>query len=175
MLYSFKDKKPVIGENVFMAEGAKIIGDVEVGKDCSIWYNAVIRGDRAPIRIGDRTNVQDLCMIHVNPGSPITIGNDVTIGHSVTLHGCTIKDRVMIGMASTILNDSVISENSIVAAGSLVTERKKFPPGVMIMGSPARVVRELTEEEIASLPQVAQHYIEIAGEYKESKLISDSE
>lgn len=114
-------------------------------------------------------------MIHVNPGSPITIGNDVTIGHSVTLHGCTIKDRVMIGMASTILNDSVISENSIVAAGSLVTERKQFPPGVMIMGSPARVVRELTEEEIASLPQVAQHYMEIADEYKASEPVSDSE
>ncbi|MEL1134634.1 gamma carbonic anhydrase family protein [Desulfitobacterium sp. THU1] len=171
MLYSFKDKKPQLGKNSFIADGAKVIGDVQIGDESSIWYNSVLRADLASIAIGNRTNIQDLSVIHVDSGHPVVIEDDVTVGHSVTLHGCTIKKGSMIGMSSIILNGAVIAESSLVGAGSLITENKHFPPCVLIMGSPAKVVRELTKEEIQSLQGAANRYVEKSYEHRENFIL----
>lgn len=168
MLYSYLDKRPTLGKDVFIADGAKIIGDVHIDEGASIWYNSVIRGDIASIYIGKGTNIQDLSVIHVNTNVPVIIENDVSIGHSVTLHGCTIKKGTMIGMGSTILNGAVIEEGSMVAAGSLITENKQFPPHVLIMGSPAKVVRELTPDEVNALETTARHYTQRAAEHRKN-------
>jgi len=173
MIYNYKDLKPKIGKNVFVAESADIIGDVEIGEDCSIWFGTVIRADVHYIKIGDRVSVQDLCMVHVthfkgddkSTGNPTIIEDDVTIGHRVMLHGCTVKKACLIGMSATILDGAVIGEESIVGAGSLVTKNKKFPPRSLIMGSPAKVVRELTSEEIKELYASAKRYVEFKNNY----------
>ncbi len=144
-----------------------------MGNDCSVWFGCVIRGDVHYIRIGDRVNIQDLSMIHVthwkNPdksdGNPTIIEDDVTIGHRVMLHGCTIKKACLIGMSTTILDGAVIGEESIVGAGSLVTKNKTFPPRSLIMGSPAKVIRELHEEEVEELYRSAQRYVIFKNEY----------
>jgi gamma-carbonic anhydrase len=171
MLYSFKGKMPQLQKNVFIAEGARVIGEVELGEEASVWYNTVIRGDLASIKIGKRTNIQDMSVIHVNQGQPVVIEDEVTIGHSVILHGCTIKKSSLIGMGSIILNGSVIQEETLVAAGSLITENKTFPPRVLIMGSPAKVIRELTEQELLSLRTTPGRYVEKAYEHKKSNPI----
>ena len=168
MLYSFKGKQPILGSDTFIADGARVIGDVHIGEGSSIWYNSVIRGDLAPIHIGRRSNIQDLTVIHVNPNTPVVIEDDVSVGHSVTLHGCTIKKGTIIGMGATILNGAVIEEESLVGAGSLITENKHFPPRVLIMGSPAKVVRELTETEIMGLYATAERYAVKAKEHKDN-------
>ncbi|WP_035214734.1 gamma carbonic anhydrase family protein [Desulfitobacterium hafniense] len=168
MLYSYLDKQPTLGKDVFIADGAKIIGDVHIDEGASIWYNSVIRGDIASIYIGKGTNIQDLSVIHVNTNVPVIIEDDVSIGHSVTLHGCTIKKGTMVGMGSTILNGAIIEEGSMVAAGSLITENKQFPPHVLIMGSPAKVVRELTSDEVNALKETAERYSQKAREHREN-------
>ena len=165
--------KPQFGKDCFFAENCVIIGDVKTGDQCSFWYNTVIRGDVHFITIGDRTNRQALSMIHVThhkkadmrDGNPSHIGNDVTIGHRVMLHGCTIEDACLIGMSATILDGAVIGKESIVGAGSLVTKNKKFPPRSLIMGSPAKVVRELTDEEVEELYASAERYVKFKNEY----------
>lgn len=166
MILKYQNKKPIIGNSVFLAAGAQVIGEVQLGDNSSVWYNTVIRGDMAPITIGKRCNIQDLSMIHDQEGYPVTLEDDVTIGHSVIIHGCTIKRASLIGMGSIIMNGAVIEEETMVAAGSLITEHKTFPPRVLIMGSPAKVVRELTSEEIASLHQTAQRYSQKAAEHQ---------
>lgn len=171
MLYSHLGKQPHLGKDVFIADGAKIIGDVHIGDEASIWYNSVVRADLASITIGNRTNIQDLTAIHVDKDQPVIIEEEVTVGHSVTLHGCTIKKGTLIGMGSIILNRAVIAEESLVAAGSLVTENKHFPPRVLIMGSPAKVVRELTEEEVQSLKRPMNRYLEKACEHRDNTII----
>ena len=171
MLYSFKEKIPALGKEVFIAEGARVIGDVQIGDDSSVWYNAVIRGDLAPIVIGKGSNIQDMSVIHVNTSQPVVIEDKVSVGHSVILHGCTIKRGSLIGMGAIILNEAVIGEESLVAAGALVTEKKVFPPRMLIMGSPAKAVRELTSEEIQSLHDTAIRYQEKALEHQDSILI----
>ena len=173
MIYNYKELKPKIGKNVFVADSADIIGDVEIEEDCSIWFGTVIRGDVHYIKIGKRVSVQDLSMVHVthfkgddkSTGNPTIIEDDVTIGHRVMLHGCTIKKASLIGMSATILDGAVIGEESIVGAGSLVTKNKKFPPRSLIMGSPAKVVRELTKEEIEELYASAKRYVEFKNNY----------
>lgn len=167
MLYPFQDKQPQVGRDVFLAEGAKVIGDVTLADQASIWFNTIIRGDLAPIRIGRRTNVQDMCMIHVNRGKPVLIEDDVTVGHSVTLHGCTIHRGCLVGIGSIILNGAEIAEETIVAAGSLVPERKTYPPRVLLMGSPAKIVRELTEEDLLMIRGTSGRYLQKALEYIE--------
>lgn len=174
MLYSYMGKEPTLGKEVFIAEGAKILGDVHIGDGASIWYNAVIRGDIASIHIGENSNIQDLSVIHVNTNVPVVVEDHVTVGHSVTLHGCTIKKGTMIGMGSIILNGAIIEEGSIVAAGSLVTENKHFPPHVLIMGSPAKVVRELRPDEIEELMATADRYRQRAREHRENTPIAHS-
>ncbi len=173
MIYPYKNITPVTGKNCFIAQSADVIGEVTMGNDCSIWFGCVVRGDVHYIRIGDRVNIQDLSMIHVthwkNPdksdGNPTIIEDDVTIGHRVMLHGCTIKKACLIGMSATILDGAVIGEESIVGAGSLVTKNKVFPPRSLIMGSPAKVVRTLHEEEVAELYRSAKRYVVFKNSY----------
>jgi carbonic anhydrase/acetyltransferase-like protein (isoleucine patch superfamily) len=132
---------------LFRAEGSHIVGNVSFGNDCSVWYNAVIRGDEEPITIGNRTNIQDNCTLHVDKGFPMEIGSDVTVGHGSILHGCIIGDNTLIGMGSVILGGAVVGEDCIIGAGSLVTQGTVIPDGMLALGTPAKVVRPLTEEE----------------------------
>ncbi|WP_152184152.1 gamma carbonic anhydrase family protein [Sulfurimonas indica] len=174
MLHKFKDITPRVKEGTWIAPSADVIGEVTVGKDCSIWFSCVVRGDVHYISIGDRTNIQDLSMIHVthykngdkSTGNPTIIGNDVTVGHRVMLHGCTIEDACLIGMSATILDGAVIGKESIVGAGALVTKNKVFPPRSLIVGSPAKVVRELNDEEVAELYASAKRYVEFKKDYE---------
>lgn len=173
MIYKFRGYSPVIKKDAWIADSADVIGEVEIGEDTSIWFGTVVRGDVHYIKIGDRTSIQDCSMVHVthykkedkSDGHPTIIGNDVTVGHRVMLHGCTIEDACLIGMSATILDGAVIGKESIVGAGSLVTKGKKFPPRSLIMGSPAKVVRELTEEEVAELYASAKRYVSFKNEY----------
>lgn len=174
MVYPFKQWQPSLGENTWIAQSADVIGNVTMGEECSIWFGAVVRGDVHRIVIGDRTNIQDLSMVHVthykNPdmsdGNPTIIGNDVTVGHRVMLHGCTIKDACLIGMSATIIDGAVIGRESIVGAGALVTKNKVFPPRSLIMGSPAKVIRELTDEEVEELYASARRYVAFKEDYR---------
>ena len=174
MLHSYKNILPTIGKKSWLAPSADIIGDVECGEDCSIWFGSVVRGDVHYIKIGDRVNIQDLSMIHVthykqadkSDGNPTIIGSDVTIGHRVMLHGCTIESACLIGMSATILDGAVIGRESIVGAGSLVTKNKKFPPRSLIVGSPAKVIRSLSDEEVEELYASAKRYVAFKEEYR---------
>ena len=165
MIYEYKKIKPKIKKSVWVAPSADIIGKVKIGKDSSVWYGCVLRGDVDEIVIGKRTNIQDLSMIHVHHGEATIIGDDVTIGHQVMLHGCKIGNGCLIGMSTTILDGAIIAEHSIVGAKSLVTANKKFPPRSLIMGSPARVIRELSDEEVENLITHASKYIEYKNDY----------
>lgn len=173
MIIKFQEWTPKLGKNAWIAEGSSVIGRTTMGEDSAVWFGCVVRGDVHYITIGDRTNIQDLSMIHVthhkkpdeSDGNPTVIGNDVTVGHRVMLHGCTIEDACLIGMSATILDGAVIGKESIVGAGSLVTKNKVFPPRSLIMGSPAKVVRALTEEEVKELYASAQRYVKFKNEY----------
>jgi carbonic anhydrase/acetyltransferase-like protein (isoleucine patch superfamily) len=174
MLYPYKNTVPKLGLNTWVAPSADVVGDVTCGKECSIWFGCVVRGDVHYIQIGDRVNIQDLSMIHVthykkedkSDGNPTIIGDDVTIGHRVMLHGCTIESACLIGMSATILDGAVIGKESIVGAGALVTKNKVFPPRSLIMGSPAKLVRELNDEEVAELYASASRYVAFKSEYQ---------
>jgi carbonic anhydrase/acetyltransferase-like protein (isoleucine patch superfamily) len=166
MIRIFQGIKPTIAKSAFIEETAVVIGDVVIGEDCSVWFNSVIRGDVNYIRLGDRTNVQDLCVLHVTHATaPLVIGNDVTIGHNVVLHGCTIKDRVLIGMGAIIMDGAVIGEDCVVGAGALITEGTIVPPKSLILGSPAKVKRPVTGKELAWIKESAQNYIKYAKQY----------
>jgi carbonic anhydrase/acetyltransferase-like protein (isoleucine patch superfamily) len=173
MLLKFKKWFPKIKKSAWVAPSADVIGNVKIGKDSSIWFGVVIRGDVHKIRIGKRTSIQDLSMVHVthykkedmSDGNPTIIGDDVTVGHKVMLHGCTIENGCLIGMNATILDGAVIGQGSIVGAHSLVTSNKVFPPNSLIMGSPAKVVKTLTKEESANLIEHAARYVRFKGEY----------
>jgi carbonic anhydrase/acetyltransferase-like protein (isoleucine patch superfamily) len=163
----YKGKSPKLGERVFVAENAVLVGDVEIGNDCSIWYGTVLRGDVHFIRIGSRTNIQDNCTVHVTNGTfPTVIAEEVTIGHGVIVHGCTIKRGALIGMGSRVLDGAVIGEQALVGAGALVPEGMHVPPRTLVVGVPARIKRELTDEEVERLEQSWKNYVE----YKETYL-----
>ena len=165
-ILSYKGIYPKLHQSVFVVESAILIGDVEIGEYSSVWFNAVIRGDVNYIRIGYRTNIQDLCMLHVTKDThPLILGNEITVGHSVTLHGCTIKDRCLIGMGATILDGAVVGEDCIIGAGALVTEGSVIPPGTLAIGLPAKPKRDLTDAERARIKQSAQNYIDYARTY----------
>jgi carbonic anhydrase/acetyltransferase-like protein (isoleucine patch superfamily) len=167
MIIPYQNIFPRIDDSVLIAEGAVIAGDVEIGKDSSIWFNTVVRGDVNYIRIGERTNIQDLTMVHVTYRKfPTVIGNDVSIGHSAVIHGCTVKDFVVIGMGAKILDDALISSNSFVAAGSVVKEKFVVPEGTLVAGVPAKVVRDLRTEEIDKIKQNARNYLFYVEQYK---------
>ena len=173
MTYSFKDFTPKVDKSTWIAPSADVIGDVSIGEDSSIWFGSVVRGDVHYIKIGSRTSIQDLSMVHIthhkkadrSDGSPTIIGDDVTVGHRVMLHGCTIEDACLIGMSATILDNAVIGKESIVGASSLVTKGKVFPPRSLIMGSPAKLIRELTDEEVAELYASAKRYVAFKNDY----------
>jgi carbonic anhydrase/acetyltransferase-like protein (isoleucine patch superfamily) len=166
MIRTFQGIKPTIPFSCFIEDTGVVIGDVVMGEECSVWFHAVIRGDVNYIRIGDRTNIQDLCMLHVTHDThPLIIGNDVTVGHSVVLHGCTIHDRVLVGMGAIIMDGAVIGEDSVVGAGALVVEGTVVPPKSLILGSPARVRRSVTDEELAWIKKSAENYVKYAGLY----------
>jgi carbonic anhydrase/acetyltransferase-like protein (isoleucine patch superfamily) len=161
IIRGYEGKRPRLGERVFVAENATLIGDVELGNDCSIWYGTVLRGDVHFISVGSRTNIQDHCVVHVTNGThPAVIAEEVTIGHGVIVHGCTIKRGALIGMGSRVLDGAVIGEQALVGAGALVPEGMHVPPRTLVLGVPARVKRPLTDEELARLDGSWHHYIE---------------
>lgn len=165
-LRPYRGKLPVIQPSAYIDETAQVIGDVVVGAESSVWMQVVIRGDVNYIRIGNRSNVQDGTIVHVqNETCPTIIGHDVTIGHAAVVHGCTIHDRVLIGMGAIVLNGAVIGEDSIVAAGTLVTERTVIPPRSMVMGSPGRVRRPLTDAEVATILEYSGNYVRYRLDY----------
>ena len=162
----YEGKEPRFGSRVFVAENAAIIGDVELGNDCSIWYSATLRGDINAIRIGSRTNVQDNCTIHVTHLQwPTVIGEEVTIGHGAIVHGCTVHRGALIGMGSRVLDGAVVGESALVGAGALVPEGMHVPPRTLVVGVPARVKRPLNEEELTRLDQSWRHYVDYKEKY----------
>jgi carbonic anhydrase/acetyltransferase-like protein (isoleucine patch superfamily) len=166
MIRSYKGIRPTIGPRAFVDVSAQVIGDVTLGEDASVWMSSVLRGDVNRIRIGDRTNVQDACVLHVTARHPTTLAEEVTVGHSVTLHGCTIERRCLVGIGAIVLNGAVVGEESIVAAGALVPEGMVVPPRSLVMGSPAKVRRAVTGEERASLLRYAENYVRYKDEYR---------
>ena len=159
---------PKIDESVFICEGAQIVGDVVLAKDVSVWFNAVVRGDVHYIRVGERTNIQDGSILHCTYQKyPLNIGKDVTIGHGAILHGCTVKDYVLIGMGAKLLDDCVIGENSFIAAGTLVKEHFVVPPGVLVAGLPGKIIRDLKPAEIERIKTSAEHYLMYVRNYRE--------
>jgi gamma-carbonic anhydrase len=166
MIRSYKGIRPVLGARAWVDGSAQVIGAVELGDDASVWMNTVIRGDVNRIRLGARTNVQDNCVLHVTAQHPTVLADDVTVGHSVTLHGCTIERHCLVGIGAIVLNGAVVGEESIVAAGALVTEGTQVPPRSLVMGAPAKVKREVTEEERAGLRAYAARYVRYKDEYR---------
>lgn len=163
-LIRYKGKQPQVGERVFLAEGACLVGDVSIGDDSSVFYNAVLRGDLAEIKIGKRTNIQDNVCIHVSTGVGVSIGDEVTVGHGAVLHGCTIEDNVLVGMGAIIMDGALVMKNCIIGAGALVTAGKNFPEGSLVMGSPAQIIRPLTTEEIKNVKTGVEHYLDAKDE-----------
>ena len=164
-LYQSDGRGPRLGEGAWAAPSADLIGDVRLGDRCSVWFGAVIRADNTPIILGDESNFQDGAIGHSDPGAPLTIGARVTVGHQAILHGCTVEEEALIGMGARILNGAVIGAQCIVGAGALVTEGKAFEPRSLIVGSPARAVRQLSDEQVAMLRLSAAHYAEKAARY----------
>jgi carbonic anhydrase/acetyltransferase-like protein (isoleucine patch superfamily) len=164
-LYALGDLSPSLGLGAWAAPSADLIGDVRLGNRCSVWFGAVIRADNTPIIIGDDSNIQDGAIGHSDPGAPLTIGAGVTVGHQAILHGCNIGDGALIGMGARVLNGARIGERCLIGAGALVTEGKSFESGMLIVGSPARVLRPLSDQELAMLELSAAHYAEKAAHY----------
>jgi carbonic anhydrase/acetyltransferase-like protein (isoleucine patch superfamily) len=168
MIHTYRGIKPKIHPSVFIADGAHIVGDVEIGKESSVWFNAVIRGDVHFIRIGERTNVQDNSVLHVTHEKyPLVVGSDVTIGHGAIVHAATLKDCCLIGMGATVLDGATIGSHSLVAAGALVLEHFEVPQGALVAGVPASVKRMLTEEEREQIAQSARNYVDYVKTYRE--------
>ncbi len=157
-LYAIEGKRPTLADDVWVAPSADVIGDARLGEGASVWFGAVIRADNTPILVGARTNIQEGAMLHSDPGAPLTIGEGCTVGHHAILHGCTIGSNVLVGMGATILNNAVIGENCLIGANALVTEGKVFPAGSLIVGAPAKAVRDLPPEAIAGLKMSAAAY-----------------
>jgi carbonic anhydrase/acetyltransferase-like protein (isoleucine patch superfamily) len=165
-LYQLGDKRPSLGRDVFIAEGARVIGDVTLGDGAGIWFNAVLRGDYMPIRIGARTNIQDNSVVHITAGmTGATVGDDVTVGHAAIIHGCTVGNMCLIGMGSIVLDGAIVGDESFVAAGSLITPGTVIPPRSFVLGRPAKVIRPVTERELVWLKGSAESYANYAREF----------
>lgn len=162
------DKFPELSRSAWVAPGAYVVGDVRLGEESSVWYGAVLRGDTEPIRVGARTNVQDGCILHADPGYPAVVGDDCVVGHNAIVHGCEIEDGCLVGMGATILNGAKIGEGSIVAAGALVPENKEFPPRSLIVGVPAKRVRDVSEEQTSDIARGVRTYVERAASHRQS-------
>jgi len=166
MIITWKGKTPKLGADVLVADGAYIIGDVEIGDESSVWFNAVIRGDVNSIRIGDRTSIQDGVVCHCTTALyPLTIGSDITIGHRAVLHGCKIRDGALIGMGAVVMDDAEVGERSMVGAGSVVSPGTVIPPQTLVVGAPAKPKRPLTEAELSGLENGVEHYVKLAQSY----------
>ena len=165
-LYQLDEHAPDLHETAWVADSADVIGRVELAENASVWFGCVVRGDTEVLRIGRGSNIQDNSVLHADPGQPLTIGENVTVGHQVMLHGCTIGDGSLIGIQAVVLNGAKIGRNCIVGAGALVTEGKEFPDGSMILGAPAKAVKQLTPEQIAAFQTGARHYVENARRFK---------
>ncbi|MCX7891758.1 MAG: gamma carbonic anhydrase family protein [Burkholderiales bacterium] len=166
-VYSLGERKVAFrGADVYVAPTAVLVGSVVVGNDASFWFGAVVRGDNDLVTIGDRTNIQDNCVIHPDPGIPVTIGAGCSVGHMAMLHGCTIGDESLIGIGAVILNHAVIGSRTLVGAKTLIPEGKRFPDGVLILGQPGKVVRELRPEELAALERSAESYVQKGRRYR---------
>ncbi|MBA2873885.1 gamma carbonic anhydrase [Thermaerobacillus caldiproteolyticus] len=166
MIYPYKGKFPKIAESAFIADYVTITGDVVIGEETSIWFNTVIRGDVAPTIIGNRVNIQDNSILHQSPNNPLIIEDDVTIGHQVILHSSIIRKNALIGMGSIILDGAEIGEGAFIGAGSLVPQGKKIPPHILAFGRPAKIIRELTEEDIREMERIRREYVEKGQYYK---------
>ncbi|MCP4728025.1 MAG: gamma carbonic anhydrase family protein [bacterium] len=167
LIKEYKGKYPDIPEDVFIAENAVLIGDIVIGTGSSVWYGVVIRGDVNFIRIGSGTNIQDGSILHVEKDIyPLLIGDNVTVGHSAVVHGCTLKSNVLVGIGANILNGAEVGEYSLIAAGALVREGEKIPPGVLVTGVPGKIKRDLTGDERSMIDEIAQRYTGYAGEYQ---------
>jgi carbonic anhydrase/acetyltransferase-like protein (isoleucine patch superfamily) len=165
-IFQFADHTPRLGDDAWVADNAQVLGRVTLGAGSSVWYGAVLRGDNDDIRIGARSNIQDGSVLHVDPGVPMQLGDGVTVGHQVMLHGCSIGDGTLVGIQAVVLNRARIGKNCLVAAGAVVTEGAEFPDGVLIMGAPAKVKRELTPEEIERNRRIADGYVEQAQRHR---------
>jgi carbonic anhydrase/acetyltransferase-like protein (isoleucine patch superfamily) len=165
-LYQLDGHTPRLAAGAWVADSAQVIGNVELGEDASVWFGAILRGDTELLRIGKGSNVQDGSVIHADVGYPVTLGENVTVGHQVMLHGCTLGDGSLIGIQAVVLNGAKIGKHCLVGAGALVTEGKEFPDGSMIIGSPAKVVKQLSAEQIAGLLRSAAHYVANARRFK---------
>ena len=166
MIMDFEGVTPIINKNTYISESVDIIGKVNVEENVNIWFGTRLRGDMNNIIIGENTNIQENSVVHVDINSPCIIGKNVTIGHGTIIHGCSISDNVLVGMGSIILNNAKIGKNTIIGAGSLVTQGKEFPEGVLILGNPAKVIRQLTEAEIESIQRSADNYVSLSKKYK---------
>ena len=173
MKYSFEDRKVVCKGDYWIAPDAIVIGSVILEPNASVWFGCIVRADNDTITIGENSQFQDGCVVHVDPGHPLTLGKDVSIGHMAMLHGCTIGDGTLVGIKSVILNDAVIGRNCVIGANTLIPEGKKIPDGSLVVGSPGRVVRQLTEEEIVRFRSNAAEYVEAWQRYK-TELKQDS-
>ena len=167
-VYELDQISPTVPDSAYVADSAQVMGNVQLGEHCSVWFGVVIRGDTEYIHIGEGSNIQDGSVLHADFGVPLTIGKHVTVGHKVMLHGCTIGDGSLIGIGAIVLNGAKIGKHCLVGAGSLVTEGKEFPDGSMILGSPAKAVRQLSPEQIGALERSARHYVENAERYRQS-------
>lgn len=165
-IYELDGVAPQISDSAWVADSAQVMGQVALAEDVSVWFGVVIRGDTDSIQIGKRTNIQDLSVLHADVGMPLTIGDDVTVGHKVMLHGCTVGDGSLIGIGAIVLNGAKIGKGCLVGAGSLVTEGKEFPDGSMIMGTPAKVVRQLSPDQLQGLLSSAEHYVDNARRFR---------
>jgi carbonic anhydrase/acetyltransferase-like protein (isoleucine patch superfamily) len=173
-VYALDDKAPHIAPSAWVADSAQVIGAVVLGEDASVWFGTVVRGDTESITIGAGSNVQDASVLHADFGQPLVIGERVTVGHQVVLHGCSIGDESLIGIGAVVLNGARIGKNCLVGAGALVTEGKEFADGSMILGSPSRVVRQLTPEQIEGLRASAQHYVLNARRFRDGLRRTDT-
>lgn len=166
MNYPFNGKEPQINESAFIAPGVHIIGDVSIGKESSIWFNSVLRGDEGPITIGDRCNVQDNCTLHLYEEHPLVLEDEVSIGHNVILHGCTVRKGALIGMGATVLDGAEIGEQAFIGANTLIPPGKKIPPRTMVMGSPGKVIRELNEKDLEIIALTIETYKQKGQQFK---------
>jgi carbonic anhydrase/acetyltransferase-like protein (isoleucine patch superfamily) len=166
MIYPYKDKYPVIADSAFIADFVTITGDVTIGEESSVWFNSVVRGDVAPTIIGNKVNIQDNSVLHQSPNNPLILEDEVTVGHQVVLHSCIIRKKALIGMGSIILDNAEIGEGAFIGAGSLVPQGKKIPPNTLAFGRPAKVIRELTPEDIKDMVRISTEYAEKAQFYK---------
>ncbi len=168
MIYTLGERRPKFLGDYYVAPDAAVIGSVTLGKDASVWFKSVVRADNEPITIGAGSNIQDACVLHVDEGVPLTVGANVSVGHQVMLHGCSVEDGCLIGINAVVLNHAVIGEDCIIGANTLIPEGKEIPPRSLVVGSPGRVVRTLSDEQIAGMHRIVQHYVDKSKLYRDS-------